>query len=321
MTKVSIMIPTYNQPQYIEQCLQSAMAQDYPELEIIVSDDSTDGETERIIRAKYLHDPRIKYFRNEKRLGRVGNYHHTLYEKATGEYVLNLDGDDWFVDNGYIKEAAGILDRHEDVVCVMARIIHEHQDTGKREYGAGYEMFHAIDEGNEYLSALAKRKTPFNHLTALYRRNRALEIGFYNQDTTWTDSESLFRLFCGGRVGFVNRHVAVWRLHETNESKSFFKHIRFEELDRNVYTISKYFRQSGCMEGCRIRKWVFFSLLASLKNVSKQYIKEKKISELAATYGFVFRKHKLMGLILIPTALGSIPGGYVVRKIFRRKAA
>lgn len=77
--KATIMIPTYNQPQYIMQCVESAMAQDYSNLEIVISDDSTNDETEKIIKEKYIQDPRIKYFHNIVRLGRVGNYHHTLY--------------------------------------------------------------------------------------------------------------------------------------------------------------------------------------------------------------------------------------------------
>lgn len=52
---VSILIPTYNRPHYFKIALESALAQTYSNIEIIVGDDSTNNETEKLIYRDYLH--------------------------------------------------------------------------------------------------------------------------------------------------------------------------------------------------------------------------------------------------------------------------
>ncbi len=62
---VSILIPTYNRPHYFKIALESALAQTYSNIEIIVGDDSTNNETEKLIYRDYLHKHKhITYIRN-----------------------------------------------------------------------------------------------------------------------------------------------------------------------------------------------------------------------------------------------------------------
>ena len=62
---VSILIPTYNRPHYFKIALESALAQTYSNIEIIVGDDSTNNETEKLIYRDYLHKYKhITYIRN-----------------------------------------------------------------------------------------------------------------------------------------------------------------------------------------------------------------------------------------------------------------
>ena len=106
--KVSIIIPTYNQENFIAQTIESALSQDYNNLEVIISDDNSSDRTEEIVKT-YRSDKRLKYFKNPINLGRVGNYHKALYEYARGSYVLYLDGDDFLVDNSYISNAMNLM--------------------------------------------------------------------------------------------------------------------------------------------------------------------------------------------------------------------
>jgi glycosyltransferase involved in cell wall biosynthesis len=248
MKKITIMIPTYNQAQYIEQCVESAMIQDYQNLEIIISDDSTNDETEKIIREKYLHDFRIKYFRNEIRLGRVGNYHHTLYEKATGDYVLNLDGDDYLIDPTYISEAAKVLDENDSVVCVMAKIQYFIESEDILQDGSGFDELPEIANGLDYLLQFTSGKTVFNHLSALYRSEDAKKIGFYSKDFIFTDSHSIFRLISNKNIAFIDKHIGVWRMHSSNESSAYYKNMTNEELFENIEELRLYFLSNTIAE-------------------------------------------------------------------------
>src|SRR6516225_6395200 len=100
---VTIMIPTFNQVNVVSSALKSALAQDYPNLEVVVSDDgSTDG-TEYLIK-KYSSERRLQFFKNSTNMGRVANYRNALYHYAQGEWVINLDGDDYFTDNRFVSK-------------------------------------------------------------------------------------------------------------------------------------------------------------------------------------------------------------------------
>ena len=56
------------------------------------------------------------------------------------------------------------------------------------------------------------------HLATLYKREDALNNGFYNSDSNSSDWESLYRLSLSGKIRYLNRVVGVWRIHQSNES-------------------------------------------------------------------------------------------------------
>ena len=62
---VSIVITNYNREKTIATAIESALVQDYPNLEIIISDNCSTDDSVNIIK-KYIDDPRIRFFQNDK---------------------------------------------------------------------------------------------------------------------------------------------------------------------------------------------------------------------------------------------------------------
>ncbi len=97
---VSIGIPTYNRAnRYLKECIQSAVNQTYPEIEIIVSDNCSGDNTAGLVAG--IGDPRIRYFRHEKNIGANNNFNYCL-EQAAGDYFLLLHDDD-LIDNDFVE--------------------------------------------------------------------------------------------------------------------------------------------------------------------------------------------------------------------------
>ena len=89
---VSIMIPTYNRPRYFRETLESTRAQTYPNIEIIVCDNSTDERTAELMQA-YEDDVRIRYVRNRAAQTKAENF--MPFERlAQGEYLQWCMDDD-----------------------------------------------------------------------------------------------------------------------------------------------------------------------------------------------------------------------------------
>ncbi|CAG9933992.1 glycosyltransferase family 2 protein [Candidatus Nitrotoga arctica] len=94
--RVSLLIPAYS-PRFFEKCLESAIAQTYENMEIIVCDDSSGPEIEEIAGRLGRIRP-LRYERNPTRLKGRGNYK-KCFELATGEFIKYLNDDDILVQD------------------------------------------------------------------------------------------------------------------------------------------------------------------------------------------------------------------------------
>lgn len=116
MTRVSIIIPCYNDGTYLSEAVDSALAQDYPDTEVVVVDDgSTDPQT---LDALASAERRVS---SMIRVGNVGvsSARNIGIGAATGAYILPLDADDK-LHFTYARRAAAVLDAHSAVGVVGA---------------------------------------------------------------------------------------------------------------------------------------------------------------------------------------------------------
>lgn len=100
--RVSIIIPTYKRPQFIERAIESCLAQIAVNVEIIVIDDNGLGTSEQIQMEsalfRYINNGSIKYIAHQKNR-RAAAARNTGIKNATGTYIAFLDDDDWFENN------------------------------------------------------------------------------------------------------------------------------------------------------------------------------------------------------------------------------
>lgn len=208
------MIPTYNQALYIREAIDSALAQTYTNLEVIVGDDASTDDTQEIV--NQLNDPRLKYVRHPSNIGRTANYRNLLYIHATGDYVVNLDGDDYYIDTDFISQAIELALDSKDIVLVAARA---------KWYSAGIERVSYVPNMNEANGFCILKNLPsehffFQHMASLYARQPAISIDFYKSTNISSDWESLYRLSLRGKVKYLNKIVGIWRIHDANESNT-----------------------------------------------------------------------------------------------------
>ncbi|WP_310378301.1 glycosyltransferase [Flavobacterium sp.] len=91
-SKVSIVIPCYNDAQFIEQCVDSALNQTYPNTEVIVIDDGSNAETKAVLKKL---EPKITKLLTQENQGQSIARNNGI-RIAKGDYILNLDSDDFF---------------------------------------------------------------------------------------------------------------------------------------------------------------------------------------------------------------------------------
>lgn len=112
--KVSVIIPVYNNAQYLRECLDSAIEQTLKDIEIICVNDGSTDDSLAIMQEYAARDSRIKVIDKPN-----GGYGHTMnkgLDSATGEYVAFLESDDT-IDRGAYEFLADIADRERlDIV-------------------------------------------------------------------------------------------------------------------------------------------------------------------------------------------------------------
>ena len=91
--KFSVIIPQKNRAEYLVYTLKTCMIQDYPNFEVIVSDDCSEDNSVEIVEELAAQDPRIKLFAHKTHLGMRDNFEFALNQVKEG-YVMALGGDD-----------------------------------------------------------------------------------------------------------------------------------------------------------------------------------------------------------------------------------
>lgn len=111
--KVSICIPTYNQPDFLKLVLDSIVIQDFNDYEVIISDDSTNRESGALVETFKSSIPNLKYVKNEPSKKSPGSWNEAI-RHAKGQLIKVMHSDDWFSDSKALGKFVQIMDSNPD---------------------------------------------------------------------------------------------------------------------------------------------------------------------------------------------------------------
>jgi glycosyltransferase involved in cell wall biosynthesis len=128
---VSICIPTFEQPNAFRRALESTLQQNYPVLDIVISDDSRDDSIAKAA-AEFSGDSRISYLKNSVPKGSPGNWNEAI-RHAKGDFIKILHHDDWFTRSDSISRFAQMLiDRPDSDLAFSATSVCD--PSGKQKW-------------------------------------------------------------------------------------------------------------------------------------------------------------------------------------------
>ena len=228
--KVSALVPVHNAEAFLGECLESILAQDFNDMEILIADDaSTDGSVE-LVKYYATRDSRIRWWRNPKNLGLPGN-HNACLRQARGEYVKFIHADDKLLSPSAIREMAAALDDNPSVVLVGCR---QHL-TGSKSSPTIFSQNSGVYDGHRTIVASFEQNTNLigQPTLTLFRRSAA-KRGFDEQFVGHLDFEMWCHLLEQGDFYFLSEVLATWRIHESQQtarhmtnSPSHHEHLMF----------------------------------------------------------------------------------------------
>jgi len=213
---VSICVPTYNRASALRESLKSILAQDYAPLEIVISDNCSEDDTEQLCREAASQDPRVRYVKQPCNLGLYGN-HNFCIEESRGEFVaLFHDHDERspYIIGEYVRFMA----EHPEagVVCSDWELINEAGEV----VGIRDAHVNPITSGLEYISqTMRSGRSSIGIPGALIRKSALGSIRLSEQSPIgFGDFVLWFQLAERASVGHIPKRLWQWRQQRQSQS-------------------------------------------------------------------------------------------------------
>lgn len=160
--RVSILMLTFNRPQYIGRAIQSVLEQTFEDWELIVVQDGMHAGVQEIARAWAARDHRIHYF-HRTQIGNIANAYNFGLDLTAADFIAILDDDDVWIEPAKLARQVAFFDQNPDYVgCGGGMIVCDHTGTETMRY------LKPEHDGEIRRSALVAN--PIAHSTSMFRR-------------------------------------------------------------------------------------------------------------------------------------------------------
>ncbi|MBW8050438.1 MAG: glycosyltransferase [Cytophagales bacterium] len=210
--KISIITPSYNQAQYIEQTIQSVINQNYPNLEYIIIDGGSTDNTLEIIKKYEKH---VNYWISEPDTGQSNAINKGL-KKAKGDIITWINSDDLLAPNALHMAQQYFMDYPAIMLIHGKTILFNDQNDKEILKGAEEE-----DLKYKYLAYM-----PFPQPSSFFRKQVVEKLGYLDESLDYgMDFDLLVRITLNYDILKVGNIFSKYRLHNT--SKSISENIKF----------------------------------------------------------------------------------------------
>jgi len=242
---VSVVIATYNGERFLEQQINSVLAQTIKPAEIVVCDDDSTDNTIAILE-KFSTNHQLKYYRNTKRMGVVENFKKAVSLATPGNYIALCDQDDIWLPQKIEKsiEALSKIDDGISPAMIYSDLIlidsDEHLLNPSVDNELGHDKYHHCLEtllfGNFVLGCTVMMNESMRKFFSDIPKNKA-----FNHDTWIT-----LIAFTFGKVSRLNQPYIMYRSHADNVT--FSNHKKKNRIERIMTHLIAVFQKNDFLE-------------------------------------------------------------------------
>lgn len=252
MIKFSIIIPVWNNENWLSKCFDSILDQTYKNYEVIIIDDMSTDNGMEIIKKYQKRFSKCKVIKNKTRRLNGGSRNVGIAE-AKGEYIICIDCDDWFIDNKVFEDIANKLNGED--ICFLDYKVHtkdydmdcyQHYDTIDQAIkGYTCALWTRVVKRTFLLENLQKEGTLFEDLGQHYRLMLNCKSFTYLGRIThvWnrlnTNSISNMNQYAFYRFNFCGEMFEILQNMEDSETRRYLKSKLDEYLKLCIAMVSK----------------------------------------------------------------------------------
>ncbi len=241
--RVSVVIPTYNQEQYISVALESVLNQTYQDFEIvIVNDASSDHTLDQILK---FNDSRIRLFNLPHNQGESAATNHGIAQ-ARGELIAILHSDDVYVPEKLEKQV-NFLDRHPEVDAVLSypEMIDSQGNPLPPKKSVLQTVFIQRNRNRfQWLNYFFSKDNCLCQTSCLVRKRCYDQVGLYDQRFRQLPDFEFWVRFClKFNLYIIPEKLVRYRFHQSNISA-----VKPENIIRHTFEVSQILKHYLCTE-------------------------------------------------------------------------
>jgi glycosyltransferase involved in cell wall biosynthesis len=206
--RVSVTVISYNQAAFLEEAVESILAQNYPNLEIIISDDASTDASPAIIRNYYRRHPAILVPLFAYQNGGLIHNRDRAMKATTGDYIAWLDADDIMLPDRLAQQVDFMV---RDPDCTVS---YHNMDVFGADVRPGrtyHPDFHVAREGS--YRELLKYGNFACSSSIMIRAGALQERSYHFESPTCSDYHFLIRLAARGRIRYLDQVLGRYRRH------------------------------------------------------------------------------------------------------------
>ncbi len=216
---VSVVIQSYNSMRYIEKCLDSLLAQNYPNIEVIIIINGSTDRSATFIKTKYGRNKKIRMIEpGENTFYSRGN--NIGIRESHGEYIFALN-QDTVLEQGFIKKLIAVLEADQTLSSVSGKLLHYNYTIDSKTKiidSTGIEIFktrRVIDRGqwerDEYQYDADREIFGASGAAAMYRRSALEAVKLPKKDPSASSGQAGFEYFDESFVAYKEDIDLSWR--------------------------------------------------------------------------------------------------------------
>lgn len=334
---ISIIVPVYNGETYLESCLKSILNNSYKDIELIIVNDGSKDNSNKICKRIKEEDSRVKYY--EKTNGGIVSARNFGLERAKGEYICFADQDDQIPENAYEILHNNIIQNNSQMCMGSYKILYENtkidcfQIEKKMIYNSKKDIVDnliipTIENINRKIENVGYKNIRWNIWNCMYSKKYLDEFNIKFIKYLDYEDDLLFNLEFYRHAKIISttdKIVYYWRknLKSTSNSKRYVnnyweKAIKLEEYYLNLLKESEIDEHLFEKYKKRIEERLYLDYLYNECNSKeKDSVSIKKLKE---TYERVFNKYNVEKLNKIDFRYDVInTNDYFVRKKLNKK--
>jgi len=215
---ISVIMSVFNAEDTIEDCIKSILSQTFDSFELLIVNDASTDNTQKLLEKFSKKDKRIKVFINSENIGLTKSLN-SILSKAKGKYIARQDSDDISLPKRFEKQIEFIQRRKYEIVVSRARNLHNESIIPKFSFIIPSKI-------------LIRFKNPFIHGTLFASKDLLQRLNFYNEEFYYAQDYELFSRILKNKIKVGKIWEPLYLLNTKNNISSLFKKEQKQYADK-----------------------------------------------------------------------------------------